>query len=1469
MKHLLFTITLLISWGTSRASEIVFSENKGQYQAQVLFKADFPEGTLFLEKTCLTFLIRGEASRRGHSHETGNTHTDASNHSKYHCYKVWFVNSKEDITIEKKNQTGAIENYFKGSDPKKWARNVLSFKNITYKNLWPNIDLEMYQNGSCIKYDFVLRPGANHKDIRLRYEGVDGLSISNNQLKISISTGDIIENKPFAYHPSAKGRKDSVPTFYMLDKESNTISFRVKGNDAGKTLVIDPEIVFSTYSGSYADNWGFTATYDRDRNVYSGGIADWTGYPVSVGAFQEDLSHVLDSNRFNWDVAIIKYNPTGTDRLYATYLGGMYGDMVHSIVVNSQNQLVLYGTTGSPDFPQKGGLGDTLKGGDRILYDDAIGFNQGIDLFVTILNEYGTDIVASTLIGGTGNDGLNFVDSIVGTYSLNGNGALYYNYGDGARGEVILDDKDNVYIGTCTQSEDFPVVNGFQVSSAGKQDGLVMKLTPDLSSILWSSYIGGSKDDAIYSIDVDRRGNVYVAGGTMSDDIRTTDNSYRTSFGGGTTDAYVAKIAPSGGELQALSYYGSEAYDQAYFVRADKLGNVYLYGQTCAKDSSLFINARYGQPNSGQFIAKLTNDLDSIKWSTTFGTGVNSPNISPTAMSVDICNRIYIAGVGREWVSTNIGPSTYNEDIGMYVTPFTRYYNNGTAGMETTPNAYQAETDGQDFYFMVIDEDATRLDYATFFGEQLYGYDYYDTIYKEWFRVGCIDSGRDHVDGGTSRFDKLGNIYQSACASCGECQGFPVYPNEADTTKPSAWSTRNRSGNCNNAVVVFSINVDQIQSLFDTIYDPCNAKTVSFENKSWAKDMSKVEFVWYFGDSSDISHETNPTHTYSDNGSYRVTLVINDLTSCNLTDTSHFDITINDQTPAIMLDTISTCLGETTVLGDSSLLAVGTIFKWSPPDGLSSDTAFSPTVSIPKSTTFTVQTLSDNCKRNYQQHVIIYDSNFTSRVAVLGGQAGDKFCPGITAMLKASSNQPHDTIIWSTDIVFENTLKPTEADSLLDFTPIHDTTIYMKATSKCGRVCVDSVKLFVEKQLELGEDKNICLNQSTTLSLQLPPWQAMLPFQWEPSNIIASGQGSNSVVVKPTKRQTITVSTKTPGGCYLRDSLDIEVDSSDIDTLTFNDISCYGDNTGSVIVKNNGREPVSYEWSDNTKGATRVGLGAGTYTVTATDMSGCVNVATFVVGNIKQLAVESHAVASSCDKACNGAVRLKTRGGTPPYRYQWSNGNTSKDINQLCIGQYIITITDNNNCVRTDTIHIHHNNRLPFLDAKTDKRTIFQKQEVKLQAAYSPSDTVTYSWIPGKNVDFPSEAITNARPDSTTVFTVYATDKHGCTAIDTLVIHVKYTQCDTPFIFIPNAFTPNGDKLNDEVKVKGSTIESLYFAIFDRWGEKVFDTNDMSVGWDGTYKGKTLSPAVFVYYLEATCINREKAKLKGNITLIK
>ncbi|WP_277231154.1 gliding motility-associated C-terminal domain-containing protein [Hymenobacter sp. YC55] len=678
-----------------------------------------------------------------HPHEDLE-HTTANADIKAHAIRVTFEGGAPNPALRTENQTSEVRNYLRGNDPKHWAHNVPGFRELRYAEIWPGIGSHFYENHQQqLEYDFELAANADPHAIQLRYDGAEALALTaEGNLEIRTSVGVLRELAPKAWQTDAAGQRQPVACAYVL--EGHTVRFRLGAYNRHRPLTIDPTVVFSTYTGATSDNWGFTATYDAQGNMYSGGIVFGAGYPTTIGAFRTTFSGIID-------IGIIKYNTatTGpTARVWATYLGGAQADFPHSLVVSSQGEVAILGTTASADYPTSTTAYDrNFNGGSPVSPSGFGTILGGSDLVVTRLSADGSTLRGSTYLGGAGNDGL--LDIALTP--------LVRNYGDSFRGDILLDANDNMYLASSTTSTNFPVANGLGgAHRGGTYDAVVCKLDPTASTLLWSSFVGGAGTDAAYSLQLDAAGGLYVSGGTTSTNFPTTVGALNPTTRGG-VDGFVARISSTGNSIQHATYLGTSSYDQSYFLQLDGSGAVYVLGQTLG--SYPVTSGRYQNAGGKQFIHKLTPDLSTTEFSTVFGSGRPTIDISPTAFLVDQCNRIYVSG----WGGSN------NQSL-----PFG---NGNTFNMPVSSNAVQSVTDGSDFYLMQLSPDATRLDYATYFGQS--------------------GGSGDHVDGGTSRFDPRGFVYQAVCA-CGRTGGFPVPPGAGTYSSTSGYS------NCNNAAFKFN-----------------------------------------------------------------------------------------------------------------------------------------------------------------------------------------------------------------------------------------------------------------------------------------------------------------------------------------------------------------------------------------------------------------------------------------------------------------------------------------------------------------------------------------------------------------------------------------------------------------------------------------------------------------------------------------
>ena len=1173
-------IGFLLFLSFSLFGQIKFIENKNQWPSNVLYKSNIDGGQFYIEKTgfAFNFYDTKEAHAFRQQHHGEKTDIVSDGMINFHSYKVNFIGCNQQAENEGKKSFQERYNYFLGNDKSKWTKNAKAFDEVELREFYQGIALKVYHLNSGIKYDFIIEPTGDYKKILFQLNGVKTPKIIDGRLIVQTSVNEVVESAPIAYQIINDKKKNISCKFYI---KNNIIGFLItEPYDINKTLIIDPELKFSTYSGSEADNFGYTATFDSKGFLYSGSSAFGEGYPVTIGAYQQNWAGGDGgAGTTGTDIVLSKYDTTGTFLIYSTYLGGGKDDLPHSLITDEDDNLYVYGTTGSNDFPIGSVSFDNSFNGGVAFSPLGIGvsYAQGSDIVVAKLSNDGSELLASSYIGGSGNDGLNTATD------------LKFNYADEVRGEILLDKQNNIYVVSSTLSNDFPIVNSLlQQSNNGLQDGCIIKISNDLSTVLWSSYFGGSGQDAIYSLEVDANNDFVVCGGTKSNDFPFSPSAVQATNGGGRADGFIARIDKNGTALEYGTYYGTNLYDQLYFVELDKNNNVYVYGQTRDTSGDLIFNAPYNVPNSGMLVAKFNPTLESKIWSTVWGTGTNKPNLSPTAFLVDVCNKIYLAGWGG---STNI-----------FSTPEAGF----TTGLPVTSNALQSTTDGSDFYLMVLEDDASSLVYGTFFGG---------------------DISAEHVDGGTSRFDRSGKIYQSVCAGCGSHDDFPIFPTNAN-------SATNNSSNCNNAVFKIDFDIPFVIANF-SVEDVCLPNQPIFQNFSKILVGNENTYFWDFGDSN-TSNLGNPTHVYEQPGTYIIQLIVQNINACNAADTIEKTVVVYPEITLQLADSLVSCT----------------------------------------------------------------ENSFT---------------------LQAFTNGTAEEINWSTNSNFENIFS---TDSIVQVSTEVPQYYYVLCKNPNCEL-KDSILVIPAPDFLIELDSiDICENDVLEIALvNNSPEIIISSIDWQPASLISSGQGTASVNLQIDNDTTAYVTITTEQGCIVVDSIIVSV----------NEIAGFN------------------------------------FLATADE---------YTIEN-------------------GGSTNLHVDPELTGYNYQWTPTNS--------------------------------------LDNSTITNPLA-----------SPSETTTY--------------IVTINESNIPIF---------CGKSDTVTIRVIDYECGEPYIFVPNAFSPNANHENDFLFVRGNNIIKLYFAVYNRWGELVFETTEKNKGWDGKHKGLEAEPAVYVYYLEATCKGGLDYIKKGNITLLR
>ncbi len=853
---LAFQSSLAADFGPSKPS---FIANAGQWSGMHSHEAPLGNGTIFFMPGSLRIALM-DPEEVHNAHHQGRMDS-ASFH--FHALFVDFPGSHKPEA-----QLGGTKAdyplYYYQSDR---TITQYSYSELIYEDLYDGIDMLWHGLESGLKYDFVVKPGADPNQIRIRYQGAEQIRIHEGRVLVQTSLGDWMEDRPYAYQAHGRQRTE-VPCRFRL--EAGVLRFEFPaGYDPSRPLVIDPTLIFSTYSGAQSDNFGFTATPDLAGNMYSAGIIFGPNFPVTPGAAQDTfVGNTFDpSITLRFDIGILKFNPNGTNVLYAGFLGGSRIERPHSIIANDAGELYVMGSTSSPDFPTTANAFDNS-------------FDGGYDIFVTRLSSDGNSLLSSTFFGGAANDG------------LNSDGSLRYNFADEFRGDVFITTNNDVVIASMTSSPGLGTVGAFQPNyGGGISDGLVVRFSPDLATRRWSSYVGGDQTDALYAVKEGLDGAIILAGTSRSANLTLPGFGYQTTPQGG-SDGIIVRLLGTDGSGITGTFLGSPGDEQIYFIDIDGEGRVYANGTT---DSTLVTRGtNYNDPNSGQYIARFSIALGNLDWLGRYGSRSGSPEMSLSAFVVDLCNNVYVSG----WTG-KIGEGPGGTNVP------------GPTNLALTNNAYQTTSNGGDFYLAAFGPGMLTLQYSTYFGG---GISY------------------EHVDGGTSRFDKRGLMYQAVCAGCRGNNDFPTTPNAFATSNGAA-------GGCNNAALKLAFQLESgLGASFGWQQPPTYCFPLDLQLQNNSRIVNNTSYFWEVSN-GDTSTLPNPVFTFTEAGTYSIFLRISSPNACNGFDTLRRFVTVYGPPPVQLPSDTCICLEDGFLLQAN---IPGDVYAWTGPV-MSTDASITPT----------------------------------------------------------------------------------------------------------------------------------------------------------------------------------------------------------------------------------------------------------------------------------------------------------------------------------------------------------------------------------------------------------------------------------------------------------------------------------------------------------------------------------------------
>ncbi len=568
-----------------------FEENRGQTDQEVRYFSR--------NSSCTLYLTRSEAivQFRQSSGASGGTPK---------ALKLKLIGASSQTRLEGLNPLPGKSNYFIGNDPRDWRTDIPNFSRLRYREAYPGIDLVYYGTQKQLEYDFVLAPHADPKQIKLVFEGARETKIDDQgDLRLSLGEDQLLMRKPVIYQEEHGERREIAGSFAINGR--GELGFEIGGYDPSRKLIIDPVMDFSTFYGGSGTDIGYGIAVDQPGNIYITGQTWSPNFPT-----KRPYSSMLGGAN---DAFVMKLNPTGTEVIFATYLGGRNpGDRGWGITVDNSGNVYFAGETGSINFPVVNAAQPSFRGTS--------------DAFVAKLNNNGNTLLYSTYLGGF------FYDT---AYA------------------IAIDRLNNVYVTGHTEAANFPIKNALQPRLQGARDAFVTKFNAN-GGIVFSTYLGGDPtltggrdDEAGYGIAVDSQFNIYVAGFTGSPNFPTV-NAYQANLGG-VIDGFITKINAEGSELIYSTFLGGSGSEKVRGIALDSFGNAYLTGYTTSTD---FPRQNAWQPqfqgNADGFVTKLSATGGGLIYSTYLGgsgtenTGLDSEDVPSCAIAVDSQGNAYLTG---------------------------------------------------------------------------------------------------------------------------------------------------------------------------------------------------------------------------------------------------------------------------------------------------------------------------------------------------------------------------------------------------------------------------------------------------------------------------------------------------------------------------------------------------------------------------------------------------------------------------------------------------------------------------------------------------------------------------------------------------------------------------------------------------------------------------------------------------------
>jgi Beta-propeller repeat len=668
---------------THGALPVAFEANQGQTDRRVKYLARGQGYALFLTSRETVFVLAAPENKSPAGHHAGKK-TDHSRRralrraSRLAVVRMRLAGAASSPHTLHGEPLPGVTNYFLGKDARQWRRQVQHYAWVRYQEIYPGVDLAFHGGQQRLEFDFVVAPGASPSLVRLSFLGARHVATdTGGDLVLTSGAGELRLHKPLAYQEQDGVRRPVKAGFLLHGPQ---VTFALGDYDHDRELVIDPTLSYSTMLGGSAQDDATAVAVDSSGQAYVTGETGSLDFPSSSGTL---------ASRGNLDVFVSRFAADGSGLGYTTLIGGSSDEAGNSIAVDSGGNAYLAGTTASADFPTTAGVLGTSRKGTLDAFAVKLDANGGV-AYATYLGGSNADSGNSIAVDGNGNAYVGgetfstdfpgasgspiqpnlagFDDGYVAELNPTATGLVYSTYLGGTSADLVtgiaLDASNNAYATGITLSPDFPHTAGsFQnrcgtdgSCNGGLDDAFVSQIKAGGSTLVYSTYLGGSGTDNANGIAVNAAGEAYVTGLTTSSDFPTAHPA-QTAIAAA-PDAFVAKLNADGNGLVFSTYLGGTSGDEATAIALDTIGDAFVTGRTFSSNGFPVLSAF--QPGNGGGADAFVTELSSagaLVYSSYFG-GRGNENSFQGSVAQSALGGVAVDSAGNAYLAGNTNSST-------------------------------------------------------------------------------------------------------------------------------------------------------------------------------------------------------------------------------------------------------------------------------------------------------------------------------------------------------------------------------------------------------------------------------------------------------------------------------------------------------------------------------------------------------------------------------------------------------------------------------------------------------------------------------------------------------------------------------------------------------------------------------------------------------------------------------------------